>query len=80
LLRFASNGRIYLHNNQQNKTVLYTGATNNIEKRIVEHKTKKYKNAFSAKYNCDMLVYFETFEKTNEAFLREQQLKSRKPY
>ncbi len=68
-------GYTYITTNK-NKTVLYVGATDDIMRRIAEHKTKIYKNAFTAKYNCDMLVYFEEFENVNDAFLREKQLKS----
>ena len=68
-------GFCYIITNK-NKTVLYVGATNNIEKRITDHKTKKYKNSFSARYNCDHLVYFEIYDKVNDAFLREKQLKA----
>tara|TARA_R110002050_G_C8796943_1_gene502523 strand:+ start:255 stop:563 length:309 start_codon:yes stop_codon:yes gene_type:complete len=68
-------GYTYITTNK-NKTVLYVGATDNIIRRILEHKNKIYKNAFSAKYNCDVLVYYEEFENINDAFLREKQLKS----
>ena len=68
-------GFTYITTNK-NKTTLYVGATNNLERRITEHKTKKYRHGFSARYSCDYLVYFETFEKINDAFLREKQLKA----
>lgn len=68
-------GYMYITTNK-NKTVLYVGATNDIVRRIMEHKKKIYKNSFSAKYNCDILVYFEEFEKVNDAFEREKQLKA----
>lgn len=68
-------GYCYITTNK-NKTVLYIGATNNLEKRIIQHKTKTYKNSFSARYNCDHLVYFEEYEDVNDAFLREKQLKA----
>ena len=68
-------GYTYITTNK-NKTVLYVGATDNIERRINEHKLKLFKNSFTAKYNCDILVYFETFDDINDAFLREKQLKS----
>lgn len=34
------------------KTVLYIGVTNSLQRRLIEHKEKKYKNSFSARYNC----------------------------
>lgn len=42
--------------------VLYIGVTNNLEARIIEYKNKLFKGSFTAKYNCDKLVYFEEFE------------------
>ncbi|MFD2727726.1 GIY-YIG nuclease family protein [Hyunsoonleella rubra] len=59
----------------QNNTVIYIGVTSNLEKRIYQHKTKALKG-FTAKYNCDKLVYFETFSDINDAIAREKQLKS----
>lgn len=83
MLRFARNlgsqfymaGYTYITTNK-NKTVLYVGATNDIVRRIIEHKSKVYKTAFTAKYNCDILVYFEEYEEVSDAFLREKQLKA----
>lgn len=43
--------------------VLYIGVTDNLERRVMEHKIKFYKKSFTARYNCDKLVYFEEFEK-----------------
>lgn len=68
-------GYAYITTNK-NKTVLYVGATNNIERRMNEHKHRIYKNAFTKRYNCDILVYFEKFDKVQDAFIREKQLKS----
>ena len=68
-------GYTYITTNK-NKTVLYIGATNDIIRRINEHKNKTFKNAFTARYNCDILVYFEEFDTVAEAFEREKQLKS----
>ncbi|MDO6817799.1 GIY-YIG nuclease family protein [Zobellia sp. 1_MG-2023] len=68
-------GYCYILTNK-NKTVLYVGATNDLKRRILEHKTGKYKNAFSKRYNCTLLVYFEEFENIKDAFAREKQLKA----
>ena len=43
--------------NKQNG-VIYIGVTNNIDERVKEHKNKIYSKSFTAKYNCDKLVYF----------------------
>lgn len=54
--------------------ILYVGMTNELERRIAEHKTKQIKG-FTYKYNIDKLVYFEGFTTYNEAFQRERQMK-----
>ncbi len=68
-------GYTYIMTNK-NKTVLYVGATNDIQKRINEHKNKIHKNSFTARYNCDVLVYFEEYNSVKDAFIREKQLKA----
>jgi putative endonuclease len=55
--------------------VLYIGVTDDIEERIKEHKLKLYPKAFTSRYNCDKLIYFEEFEKGNEASIREKHFK-----
>ena len=54
--------------------VLYTGVTNDLERRCYEHKHKKIKG-FTQKYNVDKLVYFEKFEFIDQAISREKQIK-----
>lgn len=56
--------------------VLYTGVTSELKHRIRSHKTKKYKNSFSARYNLDTLVYFEKFDSIIIAREREKQIKA----
>jgi len=56
--------------------VIYTGVTSELKYRIGSHKTKKYKNSFTAKYNADKLVYFEEFDSIIKAHAREKQLKA----
>ena len=55
--------------------VIYIGVTDNIEERVKEHKLKLYPKAFTARYNCDKLVYFEEFENGEKASIRETQFK-----
>jgi len=55
-------------------TVLYTGVTNDLERRCFEHKQKKIKG-FTQKYNVDKLVYFERFDFIDLAIAREKQIK-----
>ncbi len=64
---------VYIMTNKHN-TVLYTGVTNNLQRRVYEHKNKTLKG-FTFKYNINKLVYFEHFEDINEAIRREKQLK-----
>jgi putative endonuclease len=53
---------------------LYTGVTNNLERRIYEHKHHLVKG-FTNKYNIDKLVYFEETNDINVAISREKQIK-----
>ena len=55
---------------------MYTGVTSELKQRITSHKTKKYKNSFSARYNVDKLVYFEEFNSIITARAREKQIKA----
>jgi putative endonuclease len=55
--------------------VIYVGVTDNLLDRVKEHKLKIYPNSFTAKYNCDKLIYFEEWEDGYEATVREKQLK-----
>ena len=67
-------GFIYMVTNKNNTTI-YVGVTSNLPARILEHKTKQYKNNFSAKYNLDKLVYWEAFQDIGNAIGREKQIK-----
>jgi putative endonuclease len=53
---------------------LYTGVTNDLERRVYEHK-KKLVPGFTAKYNIDRLVYFETPEEVHAAIFTAKQIK-----
>jgi putative endonuclease len=54
--------------------VIYIGVTNDIERRVLEHKSKSVPG-FSARYNLTKLVYFETFSDVRAAIAREKELK-----
>ena len=54
--------------------VLHVGVTNDLERRIAEHRAKLIPG-FSAKYNCDRLVWFEEFANANEAIEMEKRIK-----
>ena len=60
--------------NAYNK-VLYTGVTAELRARVEEHKTKFYPASFTAKYNCNKIVWYETFHRIEEAIDREKQIK-----
>ncbi|MEC4005624.1 GIY-YIG nuclease family protein [Flavobacterium sp. SUN052] len=68
-------GFIYIITNKNN-TTLYIGVTSNLPQRILQHKTKHYKDSFSARYNLDKLVYYESFQMIGDAIAREKQLKA----
>ena len=55
-------------------TVLYTGVTNDLKRRIYEHRVK-IAEGFSKKYNLGKLIYYETVENVNSAIAREKQIK-----
>lgn len=67
-------GYIYIMTNKLN-SVLYVGVTSQLYFRVVEHKDKIYPTSFTSKYNCNKIVYFESFTSIEEAILREKQLK-----
>jgi len=64
---------VYILSNAHN-TVLYTGVTNDLQRRCFEHKQKIIKG-FTQKYNVDKLVYFEPFDFVEYAISREKQIK-----
>ena len=64
---------IYILASQKNGT-LYIGVTNDLERRVLEHK-QKINEAFTSKYDVNILVYFESFQYINDAILREKRLK-----
>lgn len=68
-------GYIYIITNN-NHTVLYTGVTSNLTKRIKEHQDKRYQGSFSARYNVNKLVYYEAFQLIGDAISREKQIKA----
>jgi putative endonuclease len=65
---------VYIMTNITN-TVIYTGVTNNLLRRVNEHK-KKLTKGFTSKYNINKLIYFEAGEDIYGALTREKQIKS----
>ena len=65
---------IYIMTNKRN-TVLYTGVTNDLKRRVYQHR-EKLSEGFTKKYNITKLVYYEIFEDIENAILREKQIKA----
>lgn len=65
---------VYIISNYTNR-VLYTGVTNNLLRRLYEHKNKLIPG-FTAKYNCNKLVWFEETSSIEAAITTEKQIKA----
>jgi putative endonuclease len=65
---------VYILTNYTN-TVLYVGVTNDLVRRIYEHK-QKLTDGFTAKYNVNKLVYFEIYQDPEIAIKREKTIKN----
>ena len=66
---------VYMLTNKHH-TVLYTGVTNDLIRRVYEHKNHLDKGSFTAKYKVTKLVYFEETSDIRAALEREKQIKS----
>jgi len=65
---------VYILTNENNY-VLYTGVTNDLQKRLWEHKNK-INEGFTKKYDCTKLVFYEYCESIVDAINREKQIKN----
>ncbi|WP_271784954.1 GIY-YIG nuclease family protein [Aquimarina algiphila] len=65
---------VYILTNKK-KGTFYIGMTNNLERRIFEHKQKCI-DGFTKKYNLDILVYFEVYQFVEDAIRREKRMKA----
>ncbi|MGB1307396.1 MAG: GIY-YIG nuclease family protein [Oceanihabitans sp.] len=71
----SHNYYVYILTNK-NKTVLYTGVTNNLKERLYYHQNPlPFSKAFTTKYKCHYLVYYEHFFEIEDAIKREKQIK-----
>ena len=66
---------VYMMTNRY-QNVLYTGVTNDLIRRVYEHRNHLLKDSFTARYHVDKLVYFEITEDVNSAIARKKQIKS----
>ena len=66
-------GYVYILTNKW-KTVLYVGVTSSLSKRVLEHKEKLHPGSFTAKYQCEILVYYKGFQHIEEAIAEEKRL------
>ncbi len=56
-------------------TVIYTGVTSDLVKRVWQHQNNMYSKSFTAKYNCIKLVWYEMYTHIEDAIVREKQIK-----
>ena len=66
---------VYILSNKTNVTI-YTGVTNDLERRLWEHRSHLDPSSFTSRYNIDKLVYFEETPSCEAAIAREKQIKS----
>ena len=66
---------VYMMTNKYGN-VIYTGMTNDLIRRVYEHRNHLLKDSFTAKYNLTKLVYFEVTKEVRSAIEREKQIKS----
>jgi putative endonuclease len=74
-MSFFANEQYFVYILAGKSGVLYTVMTNNLERRVYQHKNK-VTEGFTSKYNVDRLVYMETFGDVRDAIVREKQIKS----
>ena len=65
---------VYILTNTHN-SVLYTGVTNDLVRRVHEHKNHLVKDSFTSRYNVEKLVYYEVTSNVDAALEREKQIK-----
>lgn len=67
-------GFVYIMTNK-NRTTLYIGVTNDLCRRIFEHKNHLFHNSFTDRYNLEYCIYYEAFRYFDLAIQREKELK-----
>ena len=74
LFTMRTGGYVYIMTNK-NRTTLYIGVTNDIGRRVYEHKNHLIKDSFTATYNLEYCIYYEFFPDILSAIAREKELK-----
>lgn len=71
---FKRGGCVYIMTNQRH-SVLYVGVTSELTGRVWDHKNKTHPKSFTAKYNCNKLVYYQFYPHIEEAIAAEKATK-----
>jgi len=71
---FQRGGCVYIMTNKRH-TALYTGVTSDLTGRAWQHKNHVYPNSYTAKYNCEKLVYYCFYSRIEEAIAVEKAIK-----
>ena len=67
-------GAVYIMASKRNGT-LYIGVTADLKRRVYEHRTKFNPEGFTAKYDCILLVYYQSFLRIEDAITEEKRIK-----
>lgn len=71
---YGHGGTVYILTNT-GRTVLYTGVTSDLVTRIREHLEKVYPESFTARYNCNLLIYYKSYGSIEVAIEEEKRIK-----
>ena len=74
-MNLTCDGYTYIMTNKW-KTVLYTGVTSDLQKRVFQHKAHAFHNSFTARYQCEYLMWYEQFPSIEMAIACEKQIKA----
>ncbi len=73
-MRRMHEGSYFAYTMASRSHTLYIGVTGDLRKRVFQHKWKEHEG-FTARYNCDRLVWFERYQDVHKAIAREKELK-----
>jgi len=68
-------GAVYIMTNKRNGTI-YVGVTSDLKQRVWEHRNKVFPDSFTSKYDCYVLVYYNSFHRIEEAIAEEKRIKA----